>query len=113
MVAIVSVMTRPLAGLTEIFDVRGARAPVGVARPFPGAPGHVAAVAHAEQEGALGPGDPFVQLAGRMDDKRARGHRDRLARRLHRAATLEAEIDLGGVGMAVVGAGLPGFPTVD
>src|SRR5713101_9892264 len=106
-------MTRSLADSTEIFDVRGPRTPVGVARPFLGAPGHVMAIAHAEQKGTLGPGNPFVQFAGWVHDKRARNHRHGLVRRLHRAAALEAEIDLGGVRMAVIGADLARLPARD
>src|ERR1051326_7838091 len=48
-----------------------------------------------------------------MDDKRARHDLGSLARRLHRAAALEAEIDLGGIGVAVIWAGLPGLPAGD
>src|ERR1700741_3574188 len=80
-----------LSARLEIFDVLGAGTPTGVAWPFPGAAAEIATVADAEQQIALRPGDPFVQLARRMHDKRTRHHLDGLGRRLHRAAALEAE----------------------
>src|SRR5258708_3308720 len=52
----------------------------------------------------------FVHFAGRMDDEGARHHGDGLPRRAHGAAAFEAEIDLGGVGVAMIGADLARFP---
>src|ERR1700674_5076746 len=71
---------------------------------------HVHAVADAEQQHALRPVDVFVQLARRMHHERARHDVDRLLRRAHLAAALEAEINLGRVGMTVIGADLAGLP---
>src|SRR5207237_10085334 len=69
--------------------------------------------AHPEQQRALRTGDPFMQFAGWMDDERTRRHRDGLLRGAHRAAALEAEIDLGRLRMAVIGAGLARLPAGD
>src|SRR5215470_18698157 len=91
----------------EIFDILWPRLPVGVGRPFLGTAGHIASVTHPEQERSLGAGPPFVQLAGWMDDEHAGLYRDSLVRRLHHAAALKAEIDFSGLGVAVIGAGLP------
>ena len=85
----------------------------GVARPFLGPAGHAIAIAHAEQEGPLRAVDVLVQLAAWMDDERARLDRDDLARRAHRAPAFEAEVDLGRVGVAVIGAGLTRLPAGD
>jgi hypothetical protein len=54
-----------------------------------------------------------VQLAGRVDDKGSGRQLDRLCRGSHRAAALEAEVDLGGVGVTMIRAGLTRFPTGD
>src|SRR5262245_18022026 len=48
-----------------------------------------------------------------MHHERARHDVDRLPGRAHLAAALEAEIDLGGVGMAVIGADLARLPAGD
>src|SRR5258707_4148320 len=89
----------------EILGVFGAWPEVRVARPFLGAPAHVIAVAHAEQQGALGAGDPFVQFAGRMHDKGARLDGHGFGGRAHRAAAPETEINFGRVRVAVIPAG--------
>src|SRR5204862_5809129 len=67
----------------EVLHVFRARAPLRIARPCLGAPAHVAAVAHPEQQGARGTGDPFVQFAGRMHDKGARLDGDGFLGRTH------------------------------
>src|SRR5262249_51069590 len=71
---------------------------------------HIAAVAHTEQQCALGPGDPFMQLAGRMHHKTAWRHGHCPVGRAHRAAALETEIDFGRVRVAMIGARLARLP---
>src|SRR5262249_59925693 len=90
-----------------------ARGPVGVAGLSLGPAGHPPAVAYAEQQGTLRAIDVFVHLATGVDDKRPGFDRNRLARGPHRSATLEAEIDLGRVGVAVIGACLARLPAGD
>src|SRR3954469_1293499 len=97
----------------KILDIFRARTEVGIARPLLGAAAHLAAIAHPEQQGALGAGDPFVQFAGRMHDKGARLDCDGFLGRAHGAAALEAEIDLGGVRVTVIRAGLTWLPAGD
>src|SRR5262249_42087779 len=97
----------------KVRDIFRARAPVRVARPLLCAAAHIAAVAYPEQQCALGPGDPFMQFAGRMHDKTARRHGHGLVGRAHRPAALEAEINLGRVRVTVTGARLAGLPTGD
>jgi hypothetical protein len=97
----------------KILGVFGAHRPLGIAAPGHDARRHVVAVAHAEEQGALRTVGVFVQLAAGMDDERSRPDLDGLGRRPHRAAALDAEIDLGGVGMTVIGAGLSRLPARD
>src|SRR5271167_439482 len=99
--------------LSEVFEVLRARLPVQVARPFLGPARHLPAVAYAEQQGTLRAVGVFVQFAPRVDDERPGFERDRLARGPHRSPTLEAEIDLGCVGVAVIRARLARFPAGD
>src|SRR5215472_3154641 len=96
-----------------IFRVVGALRPTGAAAPFEMPRAHVGPVADAEKQRAMGPVGVFVHLAGRMHDKGAGLDLDRLARRAHHAAALEAEIDFGRVGVAVIGADLAGLPAGD
>src|SRR4029077_4596969 len=111
-------MARPSGGITararsyaaEIRDVLGPRGPVRVARPFLGTAGHFLAVAHAEQEGALRAVDVFVQFAPR---EARRFDLDGFGRGAHSAPALEAKVDLGRVGVAVIGARLTRLPTGD
>src|SRR5206468_12586844 len=97
----------------EIGGVLRGLPPLAVAAPFDMAARHVGTVAHAEEERAAGPVLVFVQLARRVHHKRARHDRDSLLRRAHPPAALEAEIDLGRVRMAVVGADLTRLPAGD
>src|SRR5260370_27535485 len=71
---------------------------------------HVGAIADAKQQGAVRPVGIFMHLTGRMHDEHARHDVDCLGWRTHLAAALEAEIDFGGVGVAMIGADLAGFP---
>ena len=87
--------------------------PLRVAAPLEVTARHVPAVAHPEQQGALRPVDVFVQFARRMHHERARHDVDRPGRRAHLAATLEAEINLGGVRMTMIGADLARLPAGD
>src|SRR5580698_7183202 len=93
-----------------ILGVFRALRPVRPAAPRDVARGHVADVAYAEQHRALRSVGVFMDLAGRMHDERAGHHRDGLARRAHGAADLEAEIDFGGVRVAMIRADLAGLP---
>src|SRR5262249_40255912 len=96
--------------LPVVRGIAGALAPAGTAAPFEMAGAHVGAVADAEEERSRRPVGVFVHLAGRMHDKGAGGHRDTLARRAHDAAALDAEINFGGVGVAMIRADLAGLP---
>ena len=71
---------------------------------------HVGAVAHAEEQGAAGAVFVFVHFAGRMHDEGAGRDGYGFHRRAHGAAAGKAEVDLGGVRVAVIGADLPGLP---
>ena len=55
----------------------------------------------------------FVHLAGRMHHESAGRNRDGFLRRAHGAAAGKAEIDFGGVRVAVIGADLAGLPAGD
>src|SRR4029077_4833922 len=96
--------------LFVIVGVFGALRPAGMAAPGDVARGHVGAVAHPEQQRALRAVLVFVHFAGRMDDEGAGLDRDGLVRRAHGAAAFEAEIDFGGVRVAMIGADLAGLP---
>src|SRR5579862_978217 len=96
--------------LLVIVGVFGALRPAGVAAPGDVARDHVGTVAHAEQQRALRAVLVFVHFAGRMHHEGAGHNRDGLFRRAHGAAAFEAEIDLGGVRVAVIGADLAGLP---
>jgi len=98
---------------SEVFGVLWLLLPVRVPPPVEMTAGHVGAVADAEEEGALGSVDELVELAGRVNDKRSRRDVDRLLRRAHLPAAREAEIDLGRVRVAMVGADLARFPAGD
>ena len=74
---------------------------------------HVGAVAHAEQHGAARAVLVFVHFAGRMHHERAGRDRDGFLRRAHGAAAGKAEIDFGGVRVAMVGADLSRLPAGD
>ena len=74
---------------------------------------HVGAVTHAEQHGAARAVFVFVHLAGRMHHEGAGRNRDGLLRRAHGAAAGKAEIDFGGVRVAMIGADLSGLPAGD
>src|SRR4051794_10036624 len=74
---------------------------------------HVITVAHPEQQRARRPVLVFVQLAARMHHERARSDRDRAFRRAHGPTALEAEINLGRMRMAVIGADLSRLPACD
>ena len=54
-----------------------------------------------------------MHLAGRVNDKSTRGHRNGPLRGTHLAAAREAEVDFRRLGMAVVGADLAGLPAGD
>src|SRR5580704_9757937 len=103
-----------LSGADRVFfviiAVFGALRPAGIAAPFDVARDHVGTVAHAEQQRALRAVLVFVHFAGRMHHEGAGYHGDGLSRRAHGAAAFEAEIDLGGVRVAVIGADLAGLP---
>src|SRR5215210_519256 len=99
--------------LLDVLLVLGARLPVGLAAPADRPAGHVVAVPNPEQQGALRAVDILVQLAGRVDDERARRDWHAALGGVHFAAALKAEVDLGGVGVAVVGADLAGLPAGD
>src|ERR1039457_7526479 len=74
---------------------------------------HVGAVTHAKQHGAARAVLVLVHLTRRMHDEGAGLNGDSLLRRAHGAAAGKAEIDFGGVRVAVVGADLPGLPAGD
>src|ERR1039458_1285094 len=69
---------------------------------------HVGAVTHAKQHGAARAVFVFVHLARRMHDEGAGRNGDGLLRRAHGAAAGKAEINFGGVRVAVVGLICPG-----
>src|SRR5580704_3311009 len=94
----------------EIFGVAGGLLPLRVAAPLEMAARHVGPIAHAKEERAGGAVAVFMQLARWMHHERARRHVDRLARRAHLSAALEAEINLGGLRMAVIGTDLARLP---
>src|ERR1700722_1981298 len=96
--------------LFVIIGVLGALRPAGMAAPCDVTRNHVCTIAHAEQQRALRAVLVFVHFAGRMDHEGAGYHGDGLPRRAHGAAAFEAEIDLGGVRVAVIGADLAGLP---
>jgi hypothetical protein len=54
-----------------------------------------------------------VQFAARVDDKASGLERNRLGWVTHRAAALEAKVDLRRIGMTVIGTGLTRFPAGD
>src|SRR5262249_39473646 len=87
--------------------------PLRIAAPVEVAARHVGAVAHAEEQGAVGPVDVFVQFARRGHHERARHDVDGLPGRAHLAAALETEIDLRRLRMAVIGADLSRLPAGD
>src|SRR5262249_49957067 len=89
------------------------RLPVGVARPFLGATRHIVAVANPEEQSAPRAIDVFVQLGARVNDKASGLERNRLGWSAHGAAALEAEVNLGRIGMTVVRAGLARSPAGD
>jgi len=85
--------------------------PLGIAAPLEVAARHVGApIAHAEEQRAVRSIDVFVQLARWMHHECARYYVDGFPWRVHLAAALEAEIDLGRVRMTVIGADLAGLP---
>src|ERR1700730_3285211 len=94
----------------EIFGVAGGLLPLRVAAPLEMAARHVGPIAHAKEERAGGAVAVFMQLARWMYHERARHHVDRLARGAHLSAALEAEINFGGVRMAVIGTDLARLP---
>src|SRR6202022_873823 len=81
-----------------------------IASPLEMASRHVGPIAHAKEERAGGAVAVFMQLARWMYHERARHHVDRLARGAHLSAALEAEINFGGVRMAVIGTDLARLP---
>src|SRR6266849_8676735 len=93
----------PRRVLAKIFGIARALLPRRVAAPFKVAARHVCAVAYAEEKRAGGSVGVFVQLARRMHHEGARHDVDRLTRRAHPAAALEAKVNLGRMRMAVVG----------
>src|SRR6516162_3561199 len=95
--------------LPVVFRVVGALRPAGPAAPLPMPRAHVGPVADAEKQGAVRSVGVFVHLARRMHDKCAGLDLDRLPRRTHHAAALEAEIDFGRAGVTVIGADLAGL----
>ena len=72
---------------------------------------HIGAVADAKQQRAVRSVGVFMHLTGRTHHECTRHNVDRLRRRTHLAAAFETEIDFRGVGMAMIGADLAGFPT--
>src|SRR5580704_7419567 len=96
--------------LFVIIGVLGALRPAGMAAPRDVARDHVGTITHAEQQRALRAILVFVHFAGWMDHEGTGHDRDGLSRRAHGAAAFEAEIDLGGVRVAMIGADLAGLP---
>src|SRR5207302_9057420 len=79
--------------------------------PFFCAARHLVPVAHTEQQGALRTVGVFVQFAPRMNDEAPWSDLDSFGRGPHPASALEAKVDLGRVGVAVIGARLTRLPT--
>src|SRR6476660_10546368 len=71
---------------------------------------HVASVAHAKQHRAGGAVLVFVHFTGRADDESTGRDRDGFGRRPHGAAAGKAEIDFGGLRVAMIGTDLSGLP---
>jgi hypothetical protein len=71
---------------------------------------HVASVAHAKQHRAGGAVLVFVHFTGRVDDESTGRDRDGFGRRPHGAAAGKAEIDFGGLRVAMIGTDLSGLP---
>jgi len=97
----------------EVIRIGSRLCPVRIVSPFGVVGNHVGAVANAEQQGAARAVGEFMKLAGRVHHEGAWRHVDGLARRAHRAAAFNAEIDLGCMRMAVVGADLARLPARD
>src|SRR5262249_44555562 len=90
--------------LAEILGVARRLLPLAVAAPLEVPARHVGPIAHAKEQRALRSIDVFVQLARPMPHDRAGHTVEGAARGAHLAAALEAKIDLGRVGMTVIGA---------
>ena len=88
---------------------RGLR-PILVAAPVTVVGAHIAPVAHAKQRRARGTVLIFVHFAGWMNDEGAGRDRDGFGGRSHRAAAGKAEIDFGGLRVAMIGTDLSGLP---
>src|SRR5215472_13111663 len=84
--------------------------PARIVSPFCMVGRHVGAVADTKQQGAVRSVGIFMHLTGRMHHECTRHNVDRPRRRTHLAAAFETEIDFRGVGMAMIGADLAGFP---
>src|SRR5215471_10465957 len=93
-----------------IRSIRFRLRPGRIVSPFRVVRPHVGAIADPKQHGTVWPIGVFMHLTGRMHDECARHDVDCLERRAHFAPALETEIDFRGVGMAMIGADLPGFP---
>src|ERR1700742_4982241 len=67
-------------------------------------------MAHAEQQRTLRSVDVFMHLTRRMDTERARHDIERAAWQPHLSAAGEAEVNLSGMRVTVIGADLAGLP---
>ena len=84
--------------------------PALVAAPIAMVRAHIGAVTYAEKQRSLWSVLVFVHLAGRVDNEGARHYRNRFSRCSHGASAGKAEIDFGGMWMAVIRADLAGLP---